>query len=145
AGGIAVWQNDPQYAAMALFKEQCGTCHQIDGRGGEEAPRLSHFNDRAWLRGAVREPQSAAYFGGTKLHRDMEPYSVEDLPDDKLDAVVEYLIMLREQGSESPDPSGYDSALAKRGEALWADELDCSGCHSIEKGADGDGAPVFWG
>src|SRR5690606_5508906 len=93
AGGIAVWQNDPQYAAMALFKEQCGTCHQIDGRGGAEAPRLSHFNDRAWLRGAVREPQSAAYFGGTKLHRDMEPYSVEDLPDDKLDAVVEYLIM----------------------------------------------------
>jgi ubiquinol-cytochrome c reductase cytochrome b subunit len=144
-GGVAVWQNDPQYAAISMFKEECSTCHQIDGRGGEEAPNLSHFNDRAWLRGAVREPQSVAYFGGTKLHKDMEAYAVEDLPDAKLDAVVEYLIMLREQGSDTPDASAYDQALAKQGEALWADELDCSGCHAIEKGADGDGAPVFWG
>ncbi|HVI02160.1 MAG TPA: cytochrome b N-terminal domain-containing protein [Enhygromyxa sp.] len=144
-GGTSVWQNDPQYAAISVFKEHCSTCHQIDGRGGEEAPKLTQFNDRAWLRGAVREPKSVAYFGGTKLHKDMEAYSVEDLPDDKLDAVIEYLIMLREQGSDSPDASAYDSTLAKQGEALWADELDCSGCHSIEAGADGDGAPVFWG
>jgi ubiquinol-cytochrome c reductase cytochrome b subunit len=144
-GGTAVWRNDPRYAAMELFTEQCSTCHEIDGRGGEEAPSLSNFNDRAWLRGAVRTPQSVAYFGGTKLHRDMEAYSVEDLPDEQLDAIVEYLIMLRERGSASPDAGAYDEALAKQGEALWADEVDCSGCHAIEQGADGDGAPVFWG
>ncbi len=139
-GGTAVWQNDPQFAAITQFKENCATCHQIDGRGGEEAPDLSHFNDRAWLRGAVREPQSLDYFGGTKDHRDMEAYSAEDLPDEQLDAVVEYMLMLRDK-----DGGGYDEALAKRGEALWADELDCSGCHSIEPGEDGDGAPVFAG
>jgi ubiquinol-cytochrome c reductase cytochrome b subunit len=144
-GGTAVWRNDPRYAAMELFTEQCSTCHEIDGRGGEEAPSLSNFNDRAWLRGAVRTPQSLAYFGGTKHHRDMEAYSVEDLPDEQLDAIVEYLIMLRERGSASPDAGAYDEALAKRGEALWADEVDCSGCHAIEAGADGDGAPGFWG
>lgn len=144
-GGVAVWQNDPQYAAISMFQEHCATCHKIDFRGGEEAPSLTQFNDRAWLRGAVREPRSVKYFGGTKLHKDMEAYSVEDLPDDQLDAVVEYMIMLREQGSDSPDLSAYDEALAKRGAALWADELDCSGCHQIEKGADGDGAPTLWG
>jgi len=138
-GGTAVWKNDPKYAAMELFKQNCSTCHEIDGRGGEEAPSLSHFNDRAWLRGVVRAPQSVAYFGGTKRHRDMEAYTAEDLPDDQLDAVVEYMLMVREQGAESPDLSAYDQALAKQGEALWASEVECSGCHSIEQGEDGDG------
>ena len=138
-GGLAVWQNDPQYAAITVFKENCATCHEIDGRGGNEAPSLSHFNDRAWLRGAVREPQTPTYFGGTKQHRDMEAYSADDLPDDKLDAVVEYMLELRGGAEE------LDAELAKRGKALWADELDCSGCHMIEAGEDGDGAPNFAG
>jgi ubiquinol-cytochrome c reductase cytochrome b subunit len=144
-GGTAVWRNDPQYAAMQLFTENCATCHEIDGRGGEEAPSLSHYNDREWLRGAIRTPRSIAYFGGTKAHEDMEAYTVEDLPDDQLDAVVEFLIELREQGEESPDTTAWDPELAKRGKALWEGELDCSGCHSLERGADGDGAPVFTG
>jgi ubiquinol-cytochrome c reductase cytochrome b subunit len=144
-GGTAVWRNDPQYAAMELFKENCATCHEIDGRGGEEAPSLSHYNDREWLRGAIRTPRSVAYFGGTKAHTDMEAYAVEDLSDENLDAVVEFLIELRAQGEESPDSAAWDAELAKRGKALWESELDCSGCHSLERGADGDGAPVFAG
>ncbi|WP_181233741.1 cytochrome b N-terminal domain-containing protein, partial [Enhygromyxa salina] len=135
AGGSSVWENDPQFAAITLFKENCATCHEIDGRGGEEAPSLSHYNDRAWLRGAIRDPRSAAYFGGTKGHEDMAAYSVEDLPDEQLDAVVEFLLQLRELGEETPDAGGYDVALAKRGAGLW-EELDCSGCHEIEKGVD---------
>ncbi len=145
-GGTAVWENDPQFAAISLFKEHCATCHRIDGKGGEEAPSLSHFNDRAWLRGAVREPRTVAYFGGTKKHDTMEAYSVEDLPDDKLDALIEYMLMLREHGRPEGEPKeSYDEALAKRGEQLWASDVDCSGCHQIEKGADGDGSPTMWG
>jgi ubiquinol-cytochrome c reductase cytochrome b subunit len=146
-----VWRNDPQYAAMQLFQENCATCHEIDGRGGEEAPSLSHYNDREWLRGAVRTPRSIAYFGGTKAHTDMEAYSVQDLPDEQLDAVVEFLIELREQGEQGeqgethPDTAAWNAELAKRGRALWESDLDCSGCHSLEPGADGDGAPVFAG
>ncbi|NVB40284.1 cytochrome b N-terminal domain-containing protein [Pseudenhygromyxa sp. WMMC2535] len=145
AGGIAVWQNDPEYAAIMLFEENCGTCHEIDGKGGEEAPSLSHFNDREWLRGAVREPRSAAYFGGTKGHEDMEPYAAEDLPDEQLDPTIEYMLMLREQGEDEPNAAAYDAAAAKKGQALWEDELECSGCHEVEKGADGVGTPVLWG
>ncbi|EDM75034.1 Cytochrome b/b6-like protein [Plesiocystis pacifica SIR-1] len=145
AGGIAVWQNDPEFAAMELFKANCSTCHAVDGKGGQEAPSLSHFNDREWLRGAVREPRSVAYFGGTKGHTDMEAYAKEDLPDEQLDAVIEYMIQLREQGEAEADASTYDAALAKKGQALWEDELECSGCHEVEKGADGVGTPVLWG
>ncbi|WP_165703603.1 cytochrome b N-terminal domain-containing protein [Enhygromyxa salina] len=144
AGGNAVWENDPQFAAITLFKENCATCHEIDGRGGEEAPSLSHYNDRAWLRGAVRTPRSVAYFGGTKGHTDMEAYSEADLPDAQLDAVIEYLLQLRALGEETPQAVTYDAELAKRGAAVW-EELDCSGCHEVEKGVDGGGAPVFWG
>lgn len=144
-GGTAVWQNDPQYAAIVLFKDNCATCHTVDDRGGEEAPNLDGYGTRAWLRGAVRTPRSVDYFGGTKGHETMEAYSAEDLPDEQLDAVVEYLISLREQGAAEPDPSAYDAKLAAKGKTLWEDEVDCSGCHLLEKGADGDGAPVFWG
>ena len=73
----------------------------------------------------------------------MEAYAVEDLPDDQLDAVVEFLIEQREQGEESP--AIWDAQLAARGKTLWENDLDCSGCHSLERGADGDGAPVFAG
>jgi ubiquinol-cytochrome c reductase cytochrome b subunit len=145
-GGTAVWKNDPQFAAIELFTEHCSTCHQIDGKGGDEAPRLTDFNSRAWLRGAVREPKSKAYFGGTKKHDTMEPYAVADLPDADLDALIEYMLMLREQG-RGPDEAAqtYDAALAERGKALWESDVDCSGCHQVEKGADGDGAPTMWG
>lgn len=144
-GGIAVFQNDPQYAAITLFKEHCATCHQIDGKGGQEAPRLTGFGSREWLRGAVREPRSNAYFGATKSHDTMEAYAVADLPDDKLDLLIEYMLMLRAKGATDEPILAYDEALAKQGEAYWADEADCSGCHPNEKGADGDGAPNLHG
>jgi ubiquinol-cytochrome c reductase cytochrome b subunit len=144
-GGTAVWRNDPQYAAILLFKDNCATCHTIGGRGGEEAPSLDGFGTRAWLRGAVRTPRSVEYFGGTKGHEDMEAYAAADLPDDQLDALVEFLLKLRDEGAAEPDPSAYDANLAAKGKTLWEDEVDCSGCHMIEKGEDGDGAPVFWG
>ncbi len=145
-GGNAVWQNDPHFAAITLFKEHCSTCHQIDGKGGDEAPRLTHYGDREWLRGAVRDPRSKAYFGGTKNHEAMEAYAVADLSDDNLDALIEYMLMLREQGRGADEVAQtFDAALAERGKAFWADEADCSACHQIEKGADGDGAPTMWG
>lgn len=143
-GGVAVWKNDPEYAAMQLFETHCATCHEIDDKGGQEAPRLTEFNSRAWIRGAVREPRSVAYFGATKNHDDMEAYSAEDLPDDQLDAIIEYLLKLRADGEAEPDRSLYDAALADKGASVWED-ADCSGCHEVEKGADGMGAPVFWG
>jgi ubiquinol-cytochrome c reductase cytochrome b subunit len=144
-GGTAVWQNDPEYAAITLFRDNCATCHSLDAAvliGGEEAPDLTGFSSRAWLVGAIREPQSPAYFGGSKEHDEMEAYSAEDLPDDQLTAVVEYLMQLR--ATDGADPAiEVDAALAAKGKALWEDELECNACHEVEKGAGG-GAPNFY-
>ena len=143
-GGTAVWENDPQFAAIRLFQDNCAGCHDIDGRGGQDAPSLVDFNTRAWLRGAVREPRSKTYFGGTKGHETMEAFAPEDLPDEQLDAIIEYMIELRAKASEGEDAPSYDQALAKKGAELWSDS-ECSGCHEVEKGADGAGTPVLWG
>ncbi len=136
-GGMAVWRNDPDYQALALFAEHCGNCHDIDGKGGDEAPSLRHYNDREWLRGAIREPRSTRYFGGTKEHEDMEPFPEAELSEAQLDAFVEYIVSLRGDGL------AFDSGLAARGEAAWGDS-DCSDCHEVDKGAENAGVPTFF-
>ena len=68
----------------------------------------------------------------------MEAYSAEDLPDEQLNAVVEYLVELR-----GDDAMKVDRELAEKGKALWEDELECNGCHEIEKDAGG-GSPNFF-
>ena len=146
AGGVAVYQNDPQYAAQLLFKANCEGCHEIGGKGSQDAPSLSHYNDRAWLRGVVRTPRGPSYFGATK-HNTMEAYSAEDLPDAQLDALVEYMISLRAAGQKDAGEEelvAFDEALAKQGAEAW-EASDCSGCHDVEKESEGGIAPVLWG
>lgn len=137
-GGPAVFRNDPEYKVRALYKEHCENCHELDGFGGEEAPSLSDYSSREWLAALVRNPNDPRFFGGTK-HEDMDPYpesttdeEVTAIPADQLDALVEYLWQL--QGEKD-----VDVVLAKQGNELWDDELDCSGCHEIAAGEEGSG------
>ena len=134
AGGDAVFLNDPQVAARGLFKEHCETCHTIDGEGGEEAPKLTSYKNREWLAGVIRNPHDKQFFGGTKTHKEMEPYPASQLSDDKLKAVVEYMTSL--MGEEG---GPIDAALAEQGKKLFADELDCNTCHEVKPGETADG------
>lgn len=134
AGGDAVFQNDPQVQVRTLFKEQCATCHTLDGAGGEEAPILTGFNNREWLRGVIRNPRDKRFFGGTKTHKEMEPYPPDKLSEDKLDAVVEYLTSLT-----GPDAGPVNAELVARGQKLFDDELDCNTCHEVKPGETADG------
>ncbi len=138
-GGDAVFLNDPQVASRTLFKEHCETCHTLDGVGGEEAPDLTRVRSRPWLAGVIRNPRDKRYFGGTKTHKEMEPYPATELPDDKLSAVVEYLTSLI---GEEAGP--VDAPLAERGKKLFADALDCNTCHEVKPGESADG-PNFAG
>jgi ubiquinol-cytochrome c reductase cytochrome b subunit len=133
-GGDAVFLNDPQVGARNLFKEHCETCHTLGGAGGEEAPNLTDFRSREWLAGVIRNPHDKRYFGGTKTHKEMEPYPADKLPDDKLKALVEYLVSL--VGDEG---AHVDTALAEKGKGLFADDLDCNTCHEVKPGESGDG------
>ncbi len=133
-GGPAVYRNDPEYKVRALYKEHCQSCHELDGWGGEEAPAFDDYASRAWLAALVRNPNDKRFFGGTK-HDEMEPYpetGENAIPNDQLDAVVEYLWQLSGE-------TGVDETLAAQGKALWDDELDCNNCHELQAGAEGSG------
>jgi len=133
-GGDAVFLNDPQVAVRGLFKEHCQTCHTVDGEGGEEAPNLTNYGSREWLSALIRNPRDKRFFGGTKTHKEMEPYPPEKLSDEKLSAVVEYLTSLMGQ-----EAGHVDQPLAEQGRKLFADELDCNSCHEVKPGDSGDG------
>jgi ubiquinol-cytochrome c reductase cytochrome b subunit len=136
-GGEAVYKNDPEYQKKALFEEHCGTCHEISSGGGDEAPSLVDYSSRAWLTALIRNPQDPRFFGGTS-HDSMDPYPVDELPEDQLVATVEYLVQL--MGDERIP---VDEALAKKGAKLFEDELDCSNCHEVEAGESADGPTLY--
>ncbi len=131
-GGPAVFYNDPDYKVRKLYEEHCQTCHELDGFGGVEAPTFTNYRDRTWMSELIRNPNEDKFFGKTEID-DMDPYDAEALPDDKLEAVVEYLVQLSGSGEE------VDATLAEQGKALFIDELDCNGCHEVEPGVDGGG------
>lgn len=132
-GGGAVFWNDPEYKVKALYIEHCRNCHAMDGFGGGEAPDLTDYDSREWLAGLIRNASDDKYFGKTK-HDSMEPYPADQLDDEKLAAVVEYVVEL------GGDPTMIvDTALAATGKQLWNDDLDCSNCHEIEAGKDNEG------
>ncbi len=134
AGGIAVFDNDPQQQTRKLFKDHCETCHELNGRGGEEGPSLTDYGSRAWLTGLLRNPRDPRYYGGSK-HEAMEPLPPETLPDPEMAALVEYLMHL-----SGPELGATDTTLVAQGKALWdSDRLECSGCHEIEAGKEGAG------
>lgn len=135
-GGDAVYLNDPQVQVKMLFKEHCNECHRLNDIGGGEAPELTDYSSRAWLAGLIRDPNDDKYFGLTD-HEDME--ANPGLSDDQLRALAEYVASL--MGEEA---GAVDQALAKRGAELFDDaelfeESECSSCHEVEPGEEGDG------
>lgn len=136
-GGPAVFWNDPEYKVKKLFEEHCQNCHGVDGVGGGEAPDFTDYSSRAWLSALVRDVTQPQFFGKTK-HDEMEPYPADKVSDEQLAATVEYLVALM-----NDETMKADAALAEKGKALWADELECSNCHEVEAGKDNEGPTLF--
>jgi ubiquinol-cytochrome c reductase cytochrome b subunit len=116
AGGVAVYDNDPMERTRKLFREQCGTCHTIEGKGGEEAPNLDDYGSRAWLTALIRDPRSKRFYGGTKAHTTMEPLPPEKASDEQLAAVVEYLMSSRAQAGAARGAGAVDAKLVGEGQ-----------------------------
>jgi ubiquinol-cytochrome c reductase cytochrome b subunit len=131
-GGTAVFDNDPEQKARNLFREHCGGCHTIEGKGSEDAPVLDGFASRTWIAGVIRDPRHKQFFGATK-HNTMEPLKPEDASDEDLKGLVEYVVSLSGTGEAT------DAALVAKGKELWDKKLECSSCHEIEAGKDSTG------
>jgi ubiquinol-cytochrome c reductase cytochrome b subunit len=135
AGGDAVYENDPKVAVKRLFKEECQTCHMLDGIGGTEAPDLTDYRSREYLSALIRNVRDPRFFGGTK-HEEMDLFPEEDLSNEDLKAVVEYTYSL--MGEVAGE---VDAALVKKGAEVFDEE--CSTCHEVEKGVEGDSPNLF--
>jgi ubiquinol-cytochrome c reductase cytochrome b subunit len=133
-GGDAVFENDPMVAAKRLFKENCSTCHAIDGIGGAEAPDFGDYNSRAWLSAMIRNPEEKRFFGGTKHEDEMTAYPPKDLSDEQLKQVVEFVLSV-----SAVPPKDLDAELAKQGGAIFSSPLNCGDCHEVEAGKRGTG------
>jgi ubiquinol-cytochrome c reductase cytochrome b subunit len=133
-GGIAVFDNDPKQKTRKLFKENCSTCHTIEGRGGEEAPNFDDYNSREWLFALVRDPHSKRFFGGTKGHTQMKAVPASDASDEQLHEVLEYVLSL-----QGPEAGTTDAAMVAKGKALWDSKLECTSCHEVEAGKSDTG------
>src|SRR5262249_18831405 len=48
-GGLAVFRNDPLFAARELWDDKCAGCHSLSGGGGEKGPDLKGYATREWL------------------------------------------------------------------------------------------------
>ncbi|MSP62502.1 MAG: c-type cytochrome [Myxococcales bacterium] len=124
AGGLAVWENDPDFKARKLLGERCLGCHLYQGAGENRAPSLDGWSSRAWIAGMLRDPDHPNYYGKTKIH-DMKPVKGGEA---QVRALVEFVFA---QGG----PQGVDEALRARGEELFG-AMDCDSCHD----SDGTGA-----
>jgi ubiquinol-cytochrome c reductase cytochrome b subunit len=133
-GGDAVFENDPRSKALAAFKENCSSCHAIDGVGGSEAPDFGDYNSREWLTSFIRNPKDKRFFGGTKHEDEMEPYPLEKANETQVAELVEYVLSI----SGAP-PKDLDAAMAARGFKVYDEVLDCKDCHENEPGKAGTG------
>jgi mono/diheme cytochrome c family protein len=131
---VAVYRNDPAFAARQLFREQCANCHALTRQGGGDGPDLGDYDSRAWIAGFLRDPQAPSYMGSAKKPQKGGMKPVTAAPD-QLAALVELVYAQ----SGAPDA---DLALAKKGEALYSDK-NCDSCHEIEAGKSSDGPNLF--
>lgn len=136
AGGTAVYETAPFAKARGLWARECAGCHEGEERS---APIVGPgYNDRAWIRGFLKDPRGDAYFAHTKLgdkDAGMDPVEVSDK---ELDALVEMVYA----ESQAPDAN---AALAAEGRAFFnGEDAGCRDCHARvgDESAAPEPAPV---
>jgi ubiquinol-cytochrome c reductase cytochrome b subunit len=133
AGAAAMMAADPLTRGERLFRKECLSCHTLEGEGPSvrEAPDLTGYGSRAWIRQVLRDPDHPRLFGGTRVEG---MPSFAELPEADLAVLVDFLYALR---SEAPP-----SAEAGRvGELFEAHE--CGNCHELEEDAGLEGPALF--
>ncbi|MFT3838415.1 MAG: cytochrome b N-terminal domain-containing protein [Myxococcaceae bacterium] len=127
-GPLELYRNDPLVWGKRVFERECSPCHKpADTKNYDGSPILQGYASRAWLKRFLREPHGQYFFGNTKGIDEMDAY---DGPEEKLDAIVEYLY------AEGKRPDA-NAELAERGKGLYGEE-GCDQCHTLDGVGNGD-------
>jgi ubiquinol-cytochrome c reductase cytochrome b subunit len=132
-GATYMMAHDPLTRGERLFWRECASCHVLEGRGPKtpEAPDLTGYLSKAWLRQVLRDPDSHRLFGLTKVEG-MKSFA--KLPDAELSQLVELLHQLRQ-----PDLPPLE---ARPGAALL-ETHECGDCHDFEERYGLEGPSLF--
>ena len=134
AGGLAVYENDPEVAGRRVFASRCAACHEMGGVGERRAPRLDGWATRRWTIGVMRDPDSAENYGTSGVSG-MKPLAA---PGEVLAAIAEYLFVQAPGGQ-------IDVGRRARGEVEFTRQ-ECNKCHAMDGHAAGDGPNLGgWG
>jgi len=151
AGPIELLRRDPKTRGEALFGQYCASCHahgdnHADGDKPSDlkASDLEGFGSYEWIRGLLRNPGDAKYFGRTKLNR-MAKWVKNDLSDldeeeeRDVDEIARWLA-----GHPDPESPEAKTETYQRGFTLF-DDYACTECHLLGEGKASQTAPNLAG
>ncbi|MSR58176.1 MAG: c-type cytochrome [Planctomycetaceae bacterium] len=160
-GAAHLLHDDPKTAGASLFSKKCGSCHRYEGHDGvgrisKEKPTASDlgvFGTRDWLRGLLTDPAGEKHFGATKNSPEVGDRFVNgamanwvaanaatnNMTDDELDAVIEFLQSL----SEHKHRGTIDEDKVTKGREFFvlgneALSANCYDCHAMKVKDDPD-------
>ncbi len=151
-GASYLLRRDPWTQGRAALDRKCLGCHVMEGKGNGEqsAPDLAGFGSRAWIRGLLDKPQSAAYFGKAPGCDGMEEWKKSSkLNARQLDAVADFVADFAKIPADlTPDEWLSHPEVAKH-PGLEPFQKECGTCHLVEglsEGGTRDAPGLFrWG
>jgi putative heme-binding domain-containing protein len=107
-------------AGQQMFASACGSCHGLDGRGGERAPNIAQAATVQRLSDQQLTRIVTEGVPGTGMP------AFHSLGSGGISAVVKYLRVLQGRAAPSVVPG-----VATRGQALFFGRAGCSSCHMV--------------
>ena len=129
-GGQDIWSMAPMWKARSLYAQRCASCHEDKSKDRKGPIIAPGHNNRAWIAGFLRAPNSDAYWGKTKLSKTEQAMSPVNTEPEKLEALVE--LIYAQSGALDVDAN-----KVATGKQLF--EEMCTDCHSLTEGVSGSG------
>lgn len=132
-GATYMLSHDPLTRGERVFRRECLSCHVLEGESPKEpeAPDLTGYLSKAWLRQVLRDPNSPRLYGLTKAEG---MKSIAEAPADELSALVDLLYALRQDNLPPLD---------ERPGAELLDKYECKDCHDFGEYYGVEGPALF--
>ena len=133
AGATYMLAHDPLTRGERLFARECQSCHPFEDKAPKEikAPDLTGYGSKAWIRQALRDPDSARLYGKTKVEG---MKSFHHIPKEHLEQLIN--IVYQQRDPKAP-------ALDERKGADLLSKYECSYCHEFEEPDGLEGPSLF--
>lgn len=132
-GATYMMAHDPLTRGERVFARECLSCHVLEDRGPKEpeAPDLTGYLSKAWIRQVLRDPDSPRLFGLTKVEG-MKSFA--ELPGGELQQLVDLMYQLRQPDLPELDERPGADLLSKH---------ECGDCHDFGEYYGVEGPALF--